>query len=104
MWGALFRVLGAEFNTIGTFVALAFLVASTVFYHETLKFGISQSKFLLLLISAVLVAPFGAALLSAIEFGWPLTDVFTGKAGSSHLGGFILVVPVLMLVSRWQNV
>ena len=104
MWGAHFAVFGIDFQTMGTFVSVAFAAALLVFYNEACKLGISQTSFIICAIAWVVFAPLGGALLSIIETGEPIVTIFSRTSGSSHLGGFLLGVPAQILISRIRKI
>ncbi|HWF44508.1 MAG TPA: prolipoprotein diacylglyceryl transferase family protein [Candidatus Kapabacteria bacterium] len=103
MWGAYFIICGIKLSTAGTLTAIAFLIAEIVLYFETTKRGFSFTQFFLILIISSSVAVLGAALLSALEFQYSLTQIIQNQAGSSHIGGFLLVVPSIMIIAKWQR-
>src|SRR5437870_13656670 len=99
MIGLHFSFCGIQFNTNGTFVAIAFIFAGIVFYRECSRLNFSFDQFFYSLLIVVIFAPLGASLLSMIEFSQTIGDVISRNAGSSHFGGLVLTIPALLLVS-----
>lgn len=103
MWGSEFAVFGLEFNTFQFFIYLAFLVAGGFFYRESSKIGLRYSQFFVIFMAVVILAPIGASLLSAAEFGRRFIEIFQGRSGTTHLGGYLLALPVILLIARlWK--
>ncbi len=103
MWGEKFAVFGLEINTFRFFIFIAFAIGGAFFYSETKKIGLKYTQFFLIYLIVVVLAPIGASLLSVVEFGRRVEEVFEGSSGSTHLGGYFLTLPIVMLAARlWK--
>ncbi len=61
-------------------------------------------QFLTVLIVVSILAPIGGSLLSIIEFRMPLPDIFDSASGSTHLGGYFLALPAVILFALWRKI
>jgi phosphatidylglycerol---prolipoprotein diacylglyceryl transferase len=100
MLGTHFWLLGLEFDTFYFFTYLAFLSAGAFFYWYSEKIGFGFWGFILVFAVVVILAPVGGAALSALEFHHSLGRLWQQNLGSTHLGGYLLALPVVMITIK----
>ncbi len=100
MIGEYFWLFGIKFDTFHFFSYLAFLVAGGFFYWYSEKIGFGLWSLLVAFAIVALLAPAGGAALSAIEFHEPLSKLWHQNVGSTHLGGYLLALPAVMIAVK----
>ncbi len=100
MLGEYFWLFGLKFNTFSFFVYLAFLFGGGFSYFYFQRIGVGFLQFVVLFLVVAIFAPIGASALSALEFHVPMGTIFGGDSGSTHLGGYLLALPFLLLTAR----
>jgi len=100
MLGSHFWLFGFNFDTFSFFTYLAFLSSGGFFYWYSEKIGFGFWDFIVVFSVVAILAPAGGAALSAIEFHEPLSKLWHQNVGSTHLGGYLLALPVVMIAVK----
>ncbi len=100
MLGEHFWLFGLTFDTFSFFIYLAFLSAGAFFYWYSEKIGVGFWQFVLIFLIVAIFAPLGGSALSALEFHQPFVSIVNRDSGSTHLGGYILALPLVIVAAR----